>query len=390
MKSLLSGKLRKIAALALLSTVGGTALLFATCGPFTDVGTLICPFVLELYYQGITAGTSSTTFSPSNTVTRGQMAVFIAAGLDRSLQAGSRRAALDQWWTTNPHYPAALGGLGTTAVGSLPELVKSDGVDVWVANTGDGTVSQFSPSSNGVITTWTGAASPVGVLCAMNRVFITGLTSPGNLYMITPGGAPTANPVATLGNFSYGIAFDGSLIWTANYGGSVSIVTPGLTFPWSVTTLSMGFIQPRGILWDGSNIWVTDNGANTLLKLDASGSVLQTVTVGLSPEIPVFDGRNIWVPNYTDNTVTVVRSADGAVLATLNGNGLNGPQAAAFDGQRILVTNQAGNSVSLWKAANLAPIATYPTGTSTFPYGVCSDGADFWITLNGTGQLAQF
>ena len=65
------------------------------------------------------------------------------------------------------------------------------------------------------------------------------------------------------------------------------------------------------------------------------------------------------------------------------------PVAAAFDGERVLVTN-AYNSVSLWKAADLSPIGTFSTGGLTSPRGVCSDGVNFWIALQGAGQLAWF
>jgi len=77
------------------------------------------------------------------------------------------------------------------------------------------------------------------------------------------------------------------------------------------------------------------------------------------------------------------------VLATLTGNGLNFPHAAAFDGQRVLVTNGGGGSVSLWKAADLTTLGSFGTGASTFPYGACSDGINFWIVLNA-GKLARF
>src|SRR5262249_32660540 len=145
-----------------------------------------------------------------------------------------------------------------------------------------------------------------------------------------------------------------------------------------------------GILFDGSNIWVTDVGSNTLKKLDRFGNIVQTVNVGDRPNFPAFDGTNIWVPNILGNSVTVVRAATGAVVATLTGNGLNEPFQAAFDGQRILVTNQFGDSVSLWRAADLTPIGTFSTGAGTFPQGSCSDGTYFWITLASTNQLARF
>ncbi len=202
---------------------------------------------------------------------------------------------------------------------------------------------------------------------------------------------------STLGDQPSGIAFDGSRIWTASFDapGSVSIIALN---PTTVTTVSTGFSQPAGILYDGANIWVTDASADNLLKLNSNGSVAQTITVGHNPRFPVFDGTNIWVPNPASHSVTVVRVKDAVgsplasafVLATLTGNGLNSPVTAAFDGERILVTNFTGHSVSLWKAADLAPLGTFATGAGTFPFGACSDGLNFWITLNGTGKLARF
>jgi hypothetical protein len=166
-----------------------------------------------------------------------------------------------------------------------------------------------------------------------------------------------------------------------------------------VTTVTTGFIQPLGILYDGSNIWVTDtSSAMALRKLDSNGGIVQSIITGLVPDFPVFDGINIWVPNFDFDTVTVVRVKDAQgnplatafVLATLTGNGLFHPVTAAFDGERILVTNQQGGSVSLWKASDLTPLGSYPTGTSTGPYGACSDGLNFWITLQNTDKLARF
>jgi DNA-binding beta-propeller fold protein YncE len=97
----------------------------------------------------------------------------------------------------------------------------------------------------------------------------------------------------------------------------------------------------------------------------------------------VFDGGNIWVPNYNDSSISVIRASNGAVLATLTGNGQNAPFVAAFDGQRVLVTNNnpGGSSVSLWKAADLTPLGFFSTGAGTEPSGACSDGVNFWISL---------
>ncbi len=366
--------------LALAALGGATSALLAVCGPFTDVSGPFCPFILQMYYLGITAGTSPTTYSPDDPVTRGQAAVFIARSFDQSVKRSSRRAPLNQWWTPRARIDR------TTVVPSAIG-VRSDGADLWVAN-GAGVV-RVHASDGRRPEVWTAEGSN-RVLVAMGRVFVTGAASPGRLYMIDPSQPPgPATTVASnLGVSPRGIAFDGSRIWTANLGppGSVSIVTPGASLPWSVTTVTTDFSGLQGILYDGTNIWVTDTHAHTLLRLDPNGAILQTVSlVGSSPQFPIFDGTNIWVP--LPASVRVVRASTGAVVALLPGNGLNDATEAAFDGERILVTSSHG--VALWKAADLTPIGFVPTARIN-ARGACSDGLNFWVTSSFQGELIRF
>ncbi|HKF42614.1 MAG TPA: S-layer homology domain-containing protein [Thermoanaerobaculia bacterium] len=379
-----------LAALLCLSAfLGGAAEgLLGLCGPFTDVAAdVFCPFVLEIFYLGITTGTTATTYDPTANVTRLQMAAFLSRTVDGVLKRGSRRAILDQFWTAQN---ATV--LGVTTIGAGPRNLRSDGADVWVANFTDNTVSRVRGSDGKLLETWTGATGASRVLVAMGAVFVTGELAPGRLYRIDPtqaAGGVTA--VATnIGDGPLGVAFDGGRIWTANRtGGSVSIVTPGASIPWTVTTTATGFGAPYGATFDGTNVWVTDINAGKLLKLDSAGAISLTVGVGASPATPVFDGNNIWVPNGGAATISVVRASTGTVLTTLTGNGLGTPETATFDGQRVLVTNYGLDSVSFWKAADLTPLGSVPTGAGT-PYGACSDGPNFWVALNLTGKLVKF
>src|SRR5262249_53061307 len=143
-------------------------------------------------------------------------------------------------------------------------------------------------------------------------------------------------------------------------------------------------------LYDGSNVWITDQTGGTLVKLDGNAAILQTVTVGALPGVPVYDGTSIWVPNANTNTISVVRASTGAVLATLTGNGLEAPEFTAYDGQRVLICSGSGDTVSLWKAADLTPLGSYGTGVDTYPNGACSDGVNFWITYGAEDRLARF
>jgi hypothetical protein len=306
--------------------------------PFTDVmGNIFFCQIAEAYFSGLTNGTTPTTYSPSDSVLRDQMAAFVTRTQDSALRRGSRRAALNQWAT-----PGALPASGRTTVGTFPVKVASDGVDLWVADDTSGDVMRVRASDGRVLETWTGATTALGVLITRGRIYVIGGTSPGKLYVIDPATAPGAVTTlsSALGNEPTGITTDGSFIWTANFLGSVSRVDPDSGAPNNIT---MGFTDPEGMVFDGTNVWVTDAGDSTIKKLDSNGVVIQSVVVGSNPEIPAFDGSNIWVPsNNGSPSVSVIRARDGQVLATLTGNSLNGPLQAAFDGQRILVTNSTG------------------------------------------------
>src|SRR6185312_488575 len=82
---------------ALLGGAGSAIL--GVCGPFTDVSDAgFCPFVLEIFTLGITTGTTPTTYDPTASVTRLQMAAFLSRTVDGVLKRGGPRAALGQFW----------------------------------------------------------------------------------------------------------------------------------------------------------------------------------------------------------------------------------------------------------------------------------------------------
>ena len=379
------------AALSVLAGAGSVGL--AACGSFTDISDpAFCPFVLEIFYLGITTGTTPTTYDPSAPVSRLQMAAFLSRTVDGALRRHSRRAALNMFWT-----PKNSGVLGITTVGFGPRLSAWDGLDVWVAGKDSGTVTRVRAANGDIIGTWTGAGNAFAVIAAAGRIVVTGAPSPGPglLYSIdpaSPAGAVTT-VVSNLPSQASGIAYDGTLFWTANYNGgfngSVSLVAPS-GIPWSTTTVTVGFTFPRSVLYDGANIWVSDSGAFGVHRLDSNGAILQTVSVGDGPAGAVFDGGNIWVPVQSEDALAVFRASNGSVLSKLTGNGLNEPLQAAFDGERILVTNADGGSVSLWKAADLTPLGSFSVGALSQPWGVSSDGVRFFVSLSNGNLLARF
>src|SRR5262249_29155333 len=159
--------------------VGGSSVL-GLCGNFTDTaGDAFCPFVLEFFYLGITTGTTATTYDPAGNVSRLQMAAFLARSVDVVLQRRSGPAALRQFWT-----PQNSEFLGISGTADNPQLVESDGTDVWVAAFTNGWVQRYRGSDGSPLGTWTGASSALGVLVAQGRVFVTGDQTPGLLIIV--------------------------------------------------------------------------------------------------------------------------------------------------------------------------------------------------------------
>src|SRR5262249_39636117 len=142
-----------------------------------------------------------------------------------------------------------------------------------------------------------------------------------------------------------------------------------------------------GILFDGTNIWVTDYENASILRLDTGGNVVQTVPVGTNPEHPLFDGANIWIPNSGDDSLTVVNASTGAPVATLTGNGLDFPYDLAFDGERVLVVGGLDEHLSLWNAADLTPLPLAPNLNFRYPIAACSDGVTFFVALEANGVI---
>src|SRR5689334_11549006 len=74
--------------------------------PFTDVAgnAFFCQIAGAYFSDLLNDSKPPTTYGPNATVTRDQMAGVITRTQDSALKRGNRRAALNQWWTTKPHW----------------------------------------------------------------------------------------------------------------------------------------------------------------------------------------------------------------------------------------------------------------------------------------------
>jgi hypothetical protein len=129
--------------------------------------------------------------------------------------------------------------------------------------------------------------------------------------------------------------------------------------------------------------------ATFLLLVSCAGTprlvIGPTYSVGTDPVAICFDGDNIWTANLVSDTVTKLRSIDGALLGTYDVG--HGPSAICFDGANIWTANDGSNNVTKLNAADGSLLGTYTVGV--FPSAICFDGDNIWTANYGSNNVTK-
>ncbi len=248
---------------------------------------------------------------------------------------------------------AILGNFGATidsngnpaSVVHNPLYIAFDGKRLWIANNSTNTVGRIRASDGALAGEFPVGAAPSGVAVGIGNggtgvVWVTN-TGDGSVSVLdaSDGSAITGSPVA-IGGEPHEVMYDGTFAWVSDAAGTRVVKLLGTQV---VGSFNVG-AGPRGMAFDGQNIWVANSIDNTVTELNRSGNLVKTYNVGRQPEGVAFDGANIWVTNSLDNNVTEFRASDGTALGTFPA-GTN-PFGIAFDGSFIWVANATTTVVS--------------------------------------------
>jgi len=155
----------------------------------------------------------------------------------------------------------------------------------------------------------------------------------------------------------------------------------------AATAFSMYAVQSQAAVGD---LYVTNSGNDTVVRITPSGTVLPVPMVGLSqPHGIAFDrSGNLFVSNIGDNTILKL-SIDG-VTSVFASTGLDGPRGLAFDSSgNLYVANANSNSIE-----RFAPDGTGSLFASTnldFPRGIAFNAAgDLFVVNSGSQNVVRF
>jgi hypothetical protein len=230
----------------------------------------------------------------------------------------------------------------------------------------------------------------------------------------SPSGAqpPTGSPhLYSSGSYGFSspdsIAVDGTYIWVANLGGSVTeLNADNGSLVRTLSNSSYGFSSPEGIAVDGTHVWVTTlgggaNGNGSVTELNASNGSLVRILSGASysfngPWGIAADGTHVWVTDYghpgIGHSVTELNASNGSLVRTLYG--FKYPSSVAVEGSHVWVAN--GDSVMELNASNGSPMRTLSSASYGFngTQAIVVDGTHVWAAnygggVNGNGSVTE-
>jgi hypothetical protein len=233
-----------------------------------------------------------------------------------------------------------------------------------------------------------GAAGPQGppgeVTQAEFQALITRIVALEDAAGITP--APVRQDF-NVGNGPVAFAFDGTNIWAANQGGSVTQLLAS-----NGSKLNDFLVPgvPTAAIAAGLNIWVADlsslsaNGNGNLSELSPAGQVIRTFPIQGEPYAITFDGTYLYFVDINSNFLKRMDPVTGNVVVT-SPTGTS-PDALIFDGAHFWVANSGDNTVSKFDQ-NGVPMGTFPLGNS--PVGLVSDGTNIWVANAGDATVTK-
>jgi YVTN family beta-propeller protein len=127
------------------------------------------------------------------------------------------------------------------------------------------------------------------------------------------------------------------------------------------------YTQPHGIAVsrDGKSVWVTVEGAQAVLELDAaSGKIKKVWKTGQKVSHMVVatpDEKKLYVANIGSGSATVIDRAGDAVKSVTTGEGAEGIDVSP-DGKEVWVTNRGAHTISVISVGKDEVVASFDSG----------------------------
>jgi acid phosphatase type 7 len=264
--------------------------------------------------------------------------------------------------------PVAAGSISGNGLSS-PTGIAAVGTQVWVANTGNNTISRFNQdgTSAGAVLSGNGVSAPYGIASVNGQAWVINRNA-NTISRFNSDGTSAGSALSGNGLSSpEGIGMAVGQVWVSNDGtGTVSRFN--LDGSSAGAALSgNGLNHPRGPGVAGAHVWVADGGSNAISLFNGDGTSSGSALTGngLSwPEAVTSTGGQAWVTNGNGNSVSSFNTDGSSAGSPVTGNGLSNPHGLAVVGSRLWVANEGSSAVSLFQLGSQSTATSTPSATS--------------------------
>jgi peptide/nickel transport system substrate-binding protein len=193
---------------------------------------------------------------------------------------------------------------------------------MWVANTGDDTVSRIDVGTRLVVQTIEVGNGPSGLAIGFGSVWVAN-SGDRTVTRINAGSNRVVEPI-TVGNGATAVATGAGAVWVTNaIDGTLSRIDPTNDL---VTDVYPVGSSPGGIVATDTAVWVSDPSVGSVLRVDpASGGTVASIGVGNGARAIALAVGDVWVANALDGTVSRIDPDANRVTATIEvGEGPSG------------------------------------------------------------------
>lgn len=414
-------------------------------------------------------GNEAAFFNPQGVTTDG-VNLFVVDSGNETIRKVTIATGVVTTFAGNKSSRGAADGTGTTARFSGPSSITTDGINLYITDSGNHTIRKIEITT-GIVTTLAGSAGNEGTVDGIGTAarfsLPTGITTDGtNLYVADSGNCTVRKVVIATGavttlagsvgnsgssdgtgvvaRFSYpqGITTDGTSLFvtdTNNHtirkvlisNGSVTTLagSAGSSGTTDGTGAAARFFYPKGLITDGTNLFLADTSNQTIRKVVINTGVVTTLagdagffgsTDGTGtvakfngPAGITLSGGNLFVTDSGQGKIRKIVVASG-VVTTLAGNPVNGnadgtgaaarfssPLGITTDGVSLFIADARNDTIrridiSTGMVTTLAGSgsagATDGTGVSArfnWPHGITNDGKNLYVADQGNSTIRK-
>jgi YVTN family beta-propeller protein len=189
----------------------------------------------------------------------------------------------------------------------------------------------------------------------------------------------------SVGDMPVGISSGDGSVWTANRGGSVSMVDPETDH---AETIDLEGVAPEGVSVGGGSVWVTDGSGDTVTRLSSADGLPQgrPVQVGSAPADLAVASGSVWVANQDDNSVSRIDLENPGEVDPIDLE-QSGPYGVTFGQGDVWVTNRDSDSVSRIDGDTAVVKDTTLVGDN--PKGIAVTDEAVWVANAGDGTVSR-